>query len=91
MNKIHPGAILRDWLRINGTTQGELAQAARITPSIISDLIRRKRRIHAHLAIRIESATGILAEELMGRQAAYDLAVAREELAEGAEPAEVAS
>lgn len=91
MNKIHPGAILRDWLRTNGTTQGELAQAARITPSIISDLIRRKRRIHAHLAIRIESATGILAEELMGRQAAYDLAVAREELADGAEPTEVAS
>lgn len=91
MMKHHPGNMLRDWLRESNTTQGQLAESVNITPSIISDIVRRKRRVHAHLALKLETGTGILAEEWLGRQAAHDLAVAREELAEGTEPAEVAS
>lgn len=79
--------MLRDWLRDSNTTQGQLAESVSITPSIISDIVRKKRRIHAHLAIKLETGTGILAEEWLGRQAAHDLAVAREELAEGVEVA----
>ena len=85
--KHHPGNMLRDWLRDSNTTQGQLADTVNITPSIISDIVRRKRRIHAHLALKLETGTGILAEEWLGRQAAHDLAVAREELAEGVEVA----
>lgn len=77
MSNQHPGAILRDWLKANQKTQMWIAAEARIPQSVVSELVKCKRRIHAGFALRLAPVLGIAAEELVARQALHELDVER--------------
>lgn len=85
MTHHHPGAILRDWLKTNQKTQTWIAAEARIPQSVVSELVKCKRRIHAGFALRLAPILGVAAEELVARQALHELDVERAESAEVAQ------
>lgn len=76
---VMPGEVIKEWLAEKGMTQLALAEKMGVAPSYISDVIRGGRGVSAHLALRLEKATGISPDVLVRMQADYDLAVARQE------------
>jgi addiction module HigA family antidote len=73
----HPGVLLGEQLRKQGIKPSAFALQLGTYPSIISDLIKGKRSVSAAMAIRLEEALGIPAQDWMRMQADYELAVER--------------
>lgn len=78
---LHPGEILRDELEAREITHKDFASAIGIQPPHLSDLLKGKRHVSARLAVKIEKALAIDAAYWLRVQSAYDLAIARKELA----------
>ncbi len=69
----HPGEMIKDELKERGMTQKQLAAAAGIKPSVLSETINGKRSVSLNMAISLEKALGIPAEVWMNLQTRYDL------------------
>lgn len=78
---LHPGAIIDMELEERGLKKKFFAEQLQISPSQLSDLLHEKRHISANLAIKLERLLGIDAEYWMRVQSAYDIAMARLQLA----------
>jgi HTH-type transcriptional regulator/antitoxin HigA len=74
---IHPGEILADELAFAGISQLELAKLIGEHKSVISEVIKGKRRLSAELAVKLEAALDLTAEHWNNLQAAYELDLAR--------------
>lgn len=78
---LHPSAIIDMELEERGLKKKFFAEQLQISPSQLSDLLHEKRHISANLAIKLERLLGIDAEYWMRVQSAYDIAMARLQLA----------
>ncbi len=77
MRPIHPGEILREeYLCPLGMSANALAQALKVTPARINDIVRERRGITADTALRLARYFGTDARSWMNLQSAYDLRVA---------------
>jgi addiction module HigA family antidote len=78
---LHPGEVIDMELEARGIKKNFFALQLNIKPSQLSELLHGKRHVNAVLAIKLEKLLGIEAEYWQRVQSAYDLAVARRELA----------
>jgi len=77
MRPVHPGEVLReDYLIPLGLSARALANALRVPPPRINDIIRERRGISADTAMRLARHFGGDARSWLNLQAAYDLRVA---------------
>ena len=74
---IHPGEDLKDELEARGIKQKELAEAIKVQPNFVSEIINGKRNITPQLALKLQAALGINAAFWLGLQADYDLNLIR--------------
>jgi addiction module HigA family antidote len=80
---VHPGEVLREeLLKPLGLSANQLAIALRVPSGRIVEILNEKRSISADTALRLSRYFGMSAEIWMNMQADYDLAKARDELAE---------
>ncbi len=83
---VHPGEILREeLLKPLGLSANQLAIALRVSSGRIVEILNEKRSISADTALRLSRYFGMNAEMWMNMQADYDLAKARDELADAIE------
>ena len=83
---VHPGEILREEiLKPLGLSANQLAIALRVPSGRIVEILNEKRSISADTALRLSRYFGMNAEMWMNMQADYDLAKARDQLAEAIE------
>ncbi len=83
---VHPGEILREEiLKPLGLYANQLAIALRVPSGRIVKILNEKRSISADTALRLSRYFGMNAEMWMNMQADYDLAKARDQLAEAIE------
>ncbi|TAK38682.1 MAG: addiction module antidote protein, HigA family [Lysobacteraceae bacterium] len=77
MRPIHPGEVLReDYLVPLGMSANALANALRVPPPRINDVVRGRRGVSADTAMRLARYFGGDARSWLNLQAAYDLRVA---------------
>ena len=77
MRPVHPGEILReDYLIPLGLSARALANALRVPPPRINDIVRERRGVTADTAMRLARHFGGDARSWLNLQAAYDLRVA---------------
>ena len=69
----HPGELIKDELIERRMTQKQLAIAAGIAESVLSETINGKRNISLNTALALEKALGISADYWMNMQTQYDL------------------
>lgn len=82
----HPGSVIQDEIEArSGLTQRKLAEMMKVSPSLLNEIIKEKRRVNADIAIALEESLGIDAFFWLKFQAAYDLNSARLERAKRAE------
>jgi len=75
--KSNPAAgMVADMITHHGLTQKTVALAMRISPGLLSDIVRGKKGISAEFALRFEKCLGLSAEWLLRTQAHYDYCVA---------------
>jgi antitoxin HigA-1 len=80
---IHPGEILReDYLKPLGLSMNRLALDLRVPVTRISEIVHERRAITSDTALRLARYFNTSARFWMNLQAAYDLEVAHDELAE---------
>ena len=79
---IHPGEILREDLRDVGISLNRLARDLRVPMNRISAIANGKRSITADTAMRLARYFGTSAQYWLNLQAAYDLEVAGQTLAD---------
>ena len=80
---IHPGEILlEDFLKPMQISQYHLAQAIRVPPRRINEIVHGKRGITADTALRLGRFFGMEAQFWMNLQTRYDLETTREALAD---------
>ena len=78
-----PGEILRDeFLKRNGITQDQLADAIRMSRFTVNQLINGKRSVTAESALRLGKALGTSADFWLNLQRAVDLFEAQTNLGE---------
>lgn len=83
MRPIHPGEVLREeFLSPMGLTAHALAMALHVPAPRINDIVREQRGVTADTAMRLSRFLGTSAEFWMGLQADYEMARARDALAE---------
>jgi len=68
----HPGEILQDELEARDMSQMELARITGISKSHINQLISCKRNVTSAIAVRLEHALGIKAENWLNLQSRYN-------------------
>ena len=73
---LHPGEMLREELEAREITQAALARSMGCPASLVSAIVRGRRRITAETALGLEAALGISAMVWMGQQSQYDLSTA---------------
>ena len=78
---LHPGEIIKEELEARAILKKDFAKQIGMQPTHFSDLLKGKRHVSAKLAIILEQELGIDAEFWLRVQMAYDLAIARKELA----------
>jgi addiction module HigA family antidote len=79
--QVTPGEILReDFLVEYGLSQDQLAKAVGISPNRIREIVNNRRRITAHIAVRLSLYFGNSPEFWMNLQMHYDLKTAREDM-----------
>ena len=82
LKPIHPGEILsEEFLKPLGLSQYRLAQATRVPPRRINEIVKGQRGISADTALRFSRFFGTSAEVWMNLQARYDLLTAQARLA----------
>lgn len=74
---IHPGELIKDEMEFIGLTQKELAKNMNLSPSILCEILKNKRRVSAEYALLFEAALGINAEILVQIQSEYDMREAK--------------
>jgi addiction module HigA family antidote len=79
---LHPGEILADAIRERGTTAYKLAKATGLSQVTISQILKRNRTITASTALLFGRYFATSPEFWLNLQAAYDLDVARVEIAD---------
>jgi len=83
MRPIHPGEVLREeFLAPMDMSAHALALALHVPAPRINDIVRERRGITADTAVRLGRFFGMSAEFWMGLQADYEMARARESLAD---------
>jgi addiction module HigA family antidote len=83
MRPIHPGEVLREeFLSPMGLTAHALAMALHVPAPRINDIVREQRGVTADTAMRLSRFLGTSAEFWMGLQADFEMARARDALAE---------
>lgn len=85
---VHPGEFLDEALRDRGATRYVLSKHTGISQSALGDIIRGRRAITAHTALLLGRFFGTSPEFWLNLQMAYDLDLARRELAERLERVE---
>ncbi len=78
---IHPGEILNEELEALEMTAAELARTIQVPANRITQIIAGKRAITADTALRLGRYFGTTADLWMNLQKAYELKVARNEMA----------
>ncbi len=79
----HPGEILlEDWLKPMGLSQYALAKAIDVPPRRINEIVKGLRGITADTALRLAAFFGTDAQSWLNLQSDYELAVARDTMAE---------
>lgn len=79
----HPGEILmEEWLAPMGLSQYALAKAIGVPPRRINEIVKGLRGITADTALRLAAFFGTDAQSWINLQADYDLATARDAMAE---------
>ena len=74
---VHPGTILKKYLRNIKMTQRELSKQTSINKTIINEIIKRKRKISLNIAMRLEKIFKLPPKFWCGLQAEYDEAILR--------------
>ena len=83
MHPIHPGEVLKeDFMETLGVTAYRLAKDVGVTAMRIGEIVRGKRGITADTAVRLAAYFGTDAQSWMNLQTHYDVALARDHLAE---------
>lgn len=83
MRPIHPGEVLREeFLLPMGLSAHALAMALHVPAPRINDIVRKQRAVTADTAMRLARFFGTSAEFWMGLQSDYEMACAREALAD---------
>lgn len=83
MRPIHPGEVLREeFLLPMGLSAHALAMALHVPAPRINDIVRERRAVTADTAMRLARFFGTSAEFWMGLQADYEMALARDALAD---------
>jgi len=83
MSPVHPGEILlEDFLKPMGITQYRLAKSIGVPQRRIGEIVAGRRAITADTALRLALFFKTDAQSWMNLQTHYDLAVAKEKLAE---------
>lgn len=79
----HPGEILlEEWLKPMALSQYALAKAIDVPPRRINEIVKGLRGITADTALRLAAFFGTDAQSWINLQSDYDIAVAREAMAE---------
>lgn len=73
----HPGELIRDELEERQLSQAKLAQQIGVSPSIINEIINKKRSVNTEMAFLLEAALGISAEMWLGLQSDYNIQMAK--------------
>jgi len=80
---VHPGEVLlEDYLIPMEISQNQLAQAMRVPPNRINEIVHGKRTITAETALRLARAIGTSPDFWLNLQTIYDLRVAKETYAD---------
>ena len=83
MRPIHPGEVLREEFLIPmKLTAHALAIALHVPAPRINDIVRERRAVSADTAMRLARFFNMSPEFWMGLQADYEMAIARDQLAE---------
>ena len=83
MRPIHPGEILREEFLVPLAMSGHaLAMALQVPAPRINDIVRERRAVSVDTAMRLARTFSMSAEFWLGLQTDYDMAVARDTLAE---------
>ncbi|MSO75295.1 MAG: addiction module antidote protein, HigA family [Alphaproteobacteria bacterium] len=80
MVPVHPGRALADELEARNMTANALAQALRVTPSRIGEIIAGKRAITAETAVRLGRYLGTGPGLWVRMQGNYDIAKVEQDL-----------
>ena len=64
--------IVADTIKHYGLSQAEVARAMKVSPGLLSDIIKDKKGISAEFALRFEKCLGVSAEWLLRTQSFYD-------------------
>lgn len=84
--------MVADTLAHYGLSQAEVARAMKVSPGLLSDIVKGKKDVSAEFALRFEKCLGVSAEWLLKTQAFYDYCTAyhkKEELTADVEPIEL--
>ena len=73
--------LISDELEHRSISQKKLADACKVSPSIISDILSERRRISSEMALRFEITLGIEAAFILSLQQTYELKKFRSEQA----------
>jgi addiction module HigA family antidote len=83
MRPIHPGEVLREEILIPlNLTAHALALALDVPAPCINDIVRERRAVSVDTAMRLSRFFNMSPEFWMGLQADYEMAIARDQLAE---------
>lgn len=69
----HAGAFLRQMLLDRKRTQKDLAKEVKVHPTILNQIISGKRGISVRIAVKLEEALGVKAENWMKLQYQYEI------------------
>ncbi len=69
----HPGDHLAECVEISGLSQAEFARKARLTPKLLSTILRHKAPVRAATALKLAKITHIKAQMWMALQSSWDL------------------
>ncbi len=64
--------MVADTIAHYGLSQAEVARAMKVSPGLLSDIVKGKKGLSAEFAIRFEKCLGVSAEWLLKTQAFYD-------------------
>ena len=83
MRPIHPGEVLREEFLVPlGLTAHALAIALQVPAPRINDIVRERRTVTVDTAMRLARYFGMSAQFWLGLQTDYDMALARDALAD---------
>ena len=74
---LHPGVILKDYLKSLNMTQRDLSAKTELNKTIINEIITGKRNITTNIALKLEPIFGLPAKFWSNLQLDYDEAILR--------------